>query len=245
MLNNPVPNAKDVLPRGLISKLQQHCSGLVYIPAPQTQAQMNMARVRSLHIRGHEPARIAQLVGLSTKHVRDIIRRFEDGDSLGARDEYKVYATVPHEIVELVQRYACGLIYVPPKVSQAARRRSIVQRLLRKGIPVSEIAKRSGLSERRVWQIRKDQLQAAQSEPAASKSRIKANKEKPQDPFALGDTAEPGYSPPRFCSTCGTPVSPGERDCDICRYKAETKRNADSDVIVISSFPFAIIDRKF
>lgn len=246
MPNKPVPNAKDLLPRGLLSRLRRHASGLIYIPAPQTQTQMNIARVRSLNIRGHEPARIAQLVGLSTKHVRDIIRRLEDGDSHGARDEYKVYETVPHEIVELVQRYASGPIYVPPKVSQAARRRSIVQRLLRKGVPVSEIAQRTGVSERRVWQIRKEQLEAAQSEPSASKPRAKTREHIPQDPFALGDTAEPGYNtPPRLCSTCGTPVSPGERDCDICRYKAETKRNADSDVIVISSFPSAIIDRKF
>ena len=245
MPNKPVPNAKDVLPMGLLSRLRRHASGLVYIPAPQTQAQMNIARIQSLNIRGYEPARIAQMVGLSTKHVRDIIRRLEDGDSLGAREEYKVYETVPHEIVEIVQRYASGLIYVPPKVSQAARRLSIVQRLLRKGVPVSEIAQRAGVSERRVWQIRKEQLEAAQSEPAASKSRVKTREHIPQDPFALGDTAEPGYTPPRFCSACGIPVSPGERDCDICRYKAETKRNADSDVIVVSSFPFAIIDRKF
>lgn len=238
-------NAKNVLPRGLLSRLQRHASGLVYIPATETQAQMNIARVRSLNIRGHEPAQIAQMVGLSTKHVRDIIRRLEDGESLGARDEYKVYETVPHEIVELVQRYASGLIYVPPKVSQAARRLSIVQRLLRKGIPVSGIAQRAGVSERRVWQIRKEQLEAAQSEPSASKPRAKTCEHIPQDPFALGDTAEPGYTPPRFCSTCGTPVRPSEQDCDICRYKAESKRNADSDVIVVSSFPFAIIDRKF
>lgn len=218
---------------------------MVYIPATETQAQMNIARVRSLNIRGHEPAQIAQMVGLSTKHVRDIIRRLEDGESLGARDEYKVYETVPHEIVELVQRYASGLIYVPPKVSQAARRLSIVQRLLRKGIPVSGIAQRAGVSERRVWQIRKEQLEAAQSEPSASKPRAKTCEHIPQDPFALGDTAEPGYAPPRFCSTRGIPVRPSEQDCDICRYKAESKRNADSDVIVVSSFPFAIIDRKF
>jgi len=203
-----------------------------------------MARVRTLHIRGHEPARIAQLVALSTKHIRDIIRRFEDGDLLGVRAEYKIYETVPQEIVELVQKYVCGPIYIPPRTTQAARRRSIVQRLLGKNIPVSEIAQSVGLSERRVWQMKKAELEVALSRPV-SKACVKISEHIPQDPFTLGDTAEPEYIPPRFSSTCGTPVSPGEQDCDIYRYKAEAKRKTDNGDIVISSFPFAIIDRKF
>ena len=243
--NKSVPNAKDVLPKGLLSKLQRHCSGLVYIPAPQTQAQMNRARVRSLQIRGHDPAGIAEITGLSAKHVRDIIKRFEDGDLPVGRADYKVYETVPHEIVELVGRHVCGPIYVSPKTSHAARRRAVVQRLLQKGIPVSEVAKRAGISERRVWQIKKAESEPAQPGVAVNKSQVKAKKEKPRDRFEAGAVVEPGYVRPRLCTTCGTPINPSERDCDVCRHKAVAKRNTDGSDIVVSSFPFAILDRKF
>ena len=245
MLKKPVTNARDVLPKGLLTKLQRRCSGLVYIPAPQTTAQINMARVRSLHIRGHEPARIAGIVGLSTRHVCDIIKRFEDGGKIASRQDYEVYESVPRELVELVKKHASGLVYVPPKTSQADRRRARVKRMLDKDLRVSEIAKRTGISERRVWQIKKADLEAAKSGSTAGKIHVKANKEKPHDPFAVGPATEPGYVPPKLCSICGARAGSGEEDCDVCNYQAKARRNADGGDIVISRIPFAVIDRQF
>ena len=244
MPNQPVPNAADVLPKGLLRKLQRYCSGSIYIPAPQTKARMHMARVRSLHTRGYKPADIARIVSMSAKQVRDIVSRLEDGDALVTAAECKVYQTVPQEIVETVQKYVSGRIYVPPRKSEAARRRSTVARFLRKGVPVTQIAKRSGLSERRVWQIKKAESELAQS--GSTTDETQANKQKSQDPFKVGPVREPGYVPPRRCSICGIPVRCGEEQCDVCRYKAEGKRNADGDdIIVITKIPFAVIDRKF
>lgn len=163
MPKKSAPNAKDVLPKAVLSKLQRHCSGVIYIPAPQTQAEINMARVRSLQIHGHPVPRIAQIVGLSTKSVRNIIKHLENRNITGSSPQYKIYETVPQEVVELVQRHASGLIYVPPKMSQADRRRARVKRMINKGFCVVEIAKRTGLAERRVWQIRKAESADTQS----------------------------------------------------------------------------------
>jgi len=232
MPNQGVPNAADVLSKGLLHKLQQHCSGLIYIPAPQSQAQMNISRVQSLHNGIRRVSEIAEAVGICAQHVRDIINELECGISNSR--EYKIYEAVPQEIVEAVQKHVSGLIYVPGKVAKADRRRLLVQRLLRRGIPVSEAAKRSGLSERRVRQIR-------QAEPDLG---IKPKK-KPQDRFGADIVIDPDYTPPKRCSICGIPVDPGEDQCDVCRYKAETKRSTDGDVITIHNVPFAIIDRQF
>lgn len=239
-----VPNAANVLPKSLLSKLQRHCSGLIYIPAPRTKAQMNISQVRSLHNGSRRPSEIAEAVGVCAQHVRDIIRELEDGGISSSR-EYKVYEVVPQEIVEAVQKHVSGPVYVPGRVSEAERRRSIVQRLLRKGVRVSEVAKRSGLSERRVRQIRKVETELAQSELAAGKASVKSNRKKPQDRFKVGPVDEPGYVPPKRCSVCGIPVGPDEDPCEVCRYKAETKGNADSDIITIHNVPFAVIDRRF
>lgn len=232
MPNQGVPNAADVLPKSLLTKLQQHCLGLIYIPAPQTKARMNISRVWSLHNGIRKPSEIAEAVGISAQHVRDIIIELESGNSNSRK--YKVYEIVPQEIVEAVQKHVNGLVYVPGRVSKADRRRSTVRRLLWKGLPVSEVAKRSGLSERRVRQIR-------QAEPDLG---IKPAK-KPQDRFGVDAVVDPDYTPPKRCCVCGMPVDPDEDECEVCKYKAETICDADSDVITIHDVPFAIIDRRF
>ena len=239
--NRPVPSAKDVLPKGLLAKLQRHCSGLIYIPAPQTRAEMNMARVRSLHSRGHEPAMIAQMVGLSARRIRDIIRLLEDGGKIGSRLEHKIYESVPREVVELVQRHACGLIYVPPKATQADRRRARVKRMLDKDLSVSEIAKGTGVSERRVWQIKESELEAPRSRVIKNETR----KRSVQDPFAIEhnhDVEE--HSAPRVCPACRSVLRPDEQECEMCQRMNAGSRK-DSDEIVISRIPFAVLDRNF
>jgi AraC-like DNA-binding protein/predicted nucleic acid-binding Zn ribbon protein len=234
MTNTAVPNAVDVLPKRLLSKLQRYCSGSIYVPAQRTQAQMNMARVQLLHSRGWKPTEIADAAEMSTKQVRHIIKQIESG-GISSSPHYKVYDTVPQEIVEAVQQYVSGPIYVPGKASKSECRRSLVQRLLSRGIPISEVAKRSGLSERRVRQIR-------QAEPDLC---IKPRKEKPEDRFGDGVIIDPDYTPPKRCSVCGLPVGPYEDECELCRYQSETRRDRDSDTITIDYVPFAIIDRRF
>ena len=239
------PNAKDVLPKAVSSKLQRHCSGVMYIPAPQTQAEINMARVRSLQIHGHLVPQIAQIVGLSTKSVRNIIKPLDNRNITGSHSDYKIYETVPPEIVELVQRHASGLIYVPPKMSQADRRRTRVKRMIDKGFCVGEIAKRTGLMERRVWQIKKAESADTQSRLTENKTRCKTNKCSAQDPFDLDHNVEE-HIQPRVCPTCGSVLVPNENDGDICLWlQSDIKSKKINNEIEISSVPFAVIDRQF
>ncbi len=245
MMNKPVPSAKDVLPRGVLSKLQSHCSGLVYIPAPQTRAQMNADRVLSLHTRGYEPARIAESVGLATRHVRRILQQSETGSTPDSRTEYKIYETVPHEIVELVQGYVRGPLYVPPKTSQATCRLASIKRLLRKGISVSEIAKRVGVSERRVWQVKKAEPQSAQLKPVVTKPPINIAKPITLDPFATIHIEDAEEIPPVLCRSCGSPMDQGGSICMVCELHAKRRARKDNDIIVVSNFPHAFLDREF
>ena len=112
----------------LLSRLQRHCSGSMYIPTPQTKAEINMARVCSLQIHGHLVPQIAQIVGLS---VRNIIKHLENHGITGSNSDDKIYETVLRDVVELVQRSAFGLIYVQPKMSQANHRHTHVKRMAR------------------------------------------------------------------------------------------------------------------
>ena len=241
MLKKSVPNAKDVLPKALLSTLQRYCSGMIYIPEPQTQAHMRRARVHVLHNRGYEPAVISGIVGLSAGRVRDIIRQLKNGSKSGSHPEYKIYESVPREIVETVQRHACGLMYVPPKASQAGRRRNRVIRLLNRDISVSEIAKRTGLSERRVWQIKKAELETARSKHTSSKTQRRCI----QDPFVIDqDCKVEDHIEPRVCPACRAVLRPDEQECEMCQWMKE-KSEKDSDEIVLSDFPFAVIERNF
>jgi len=245
MMNKPVPSAKDVLPRGVLSQLQSHCSGLVYIPPPQTKAQMNAARIRSLHTRGYEPGQIAQSVGLSTRHVSRILEQSETGSTPDSSTEYKVYETVPREVVELVQRYVRGPLYVPPRTSQATRRMASIRRLLRKGTPINEIAERVGVSERRVWQVRKAELESAQLKPVVTKPQVKIAKPVTQDPFATVHIEEAEETPPVLCRSCGSPMDQRGRICIVCELSAKRQARKDKDIIVVSNFPHAFLDREF
>ncbi len=245
MMNKPVPSAKDVLPRGVLSKLQSHCSGLVYIPPPQTRAQMNAARVRSLLTRGYEPTGIAQSVGLSTRHVRRILEQHEPGSTAESPTEYKIYETVPREVVELVQGYVRGPLYVPPKSSQATCRLASIKRLLRRGTPVNEIAKRVGVSERRVWQVKKAEPQSAQLKPVVIKPPINIAKPITLDPFATIHIEDAEETPPVLCRSCGSPMDQDGSICMVCELHAKRRARKDDDIIVVSNFPHAFLDREF
>ncbi|MHB9037303.1 MAG: hypothetical protein ACYC64_11610 [Armatimonadota bacterium] len=235
-------NAKDVLPKGLLSKLQRYCSGMIYIPAPQTKAQMRLTRVRILHNRGNEPAVISGIVGLSVGRVRDIIRQLKNGRISGSQSEYKIYESVPREIVETVQRYAFGHMYVPPKATQADRRRSRVKKLLNKNIAVGEIAQRTGLSERRIWQIKKAELEAARYKHTSSNTQ----RRNVRDPLAVDpDFKIEDYDEPRLCPTCRAVLGPDEQECEVCKWLSEKAEAENSDEIVLSHFPFSVIERNF
>jgi transposase len=238
MPRTSVPNAKDVLPKAVLARLQRYCSGTIYIPAPETRAGRNRRRVMYLHSRGHKPDEIARIVGLSSGHVRSIIRQIRDGGVPCNEAPCRVYQIVPQEIVELVQRHISGPIYVPAKVTQAMRRRAIVRTLLGKGLAVKQIAQRCALSERRVWQIQKADL-------AASACRGRRGNHDRQDPFELDHPTAPSHTPPSVCSVCRSPVGPGVTVCEICHYRAETQREKDTGEIIIRRIPIASIDREF
>jgi predicted nucleic acid-binding Zn ribbon protein len=89
------------------------------------------------------------------------------------------------------------------------------------------------------------QIRRAELDTAVDKADVKSKKEKPKDRFNVGSVVEPGYVSPKRCSVCGIPIGPSEDECDVCRYKAETRRSAHSDVITIHNVPYAIIDRQF
>ena len=245
MMNKPVHSAKDVLPRGVLSKLQSHCSGLVYIPPPQTKAQMNADRVRSLHALGYEPACIADSVGLATRHVRRILQQSETCSTPDSLTEYKIYETVPRGVVELVQGYVRGPLYVPPKSSQAECRLAAIKRLLRRGTPVNEIAKRVGVSERRVWQVKKAEPQSAQLKPVVTKPPVNIPKPITLDPFATIHIEDAEEIPPVLRRSCGSPMDQGGSICMVCELHAKRRARKDDDIIVVSNFPHAFLDREF
>ena len=70
----------------------------------------------------------------------------------------KAYANardvLPPKLLELVQRYHSGRLWIPPPPRDGmTERNEQIHRMRHDGEPVSEIAQRVGLSERRVWQI--------------------------------------------------------------------------------------------
>jgi Mor family transcriptional regulator len=61
---------------------------------------------------------------------------------------------LPLQLLERVQRYCSGFVYVPVPESNRQRDEQI-RELFQQGRSVEEIAMQTGLSKRRVWQILK------------------------------------------------------------------------------------------
>ena len=71
---------------------------------------------------------------------------------------------LPAGLLTEVQKHHVGMLWIPKSTGRQKRRAELVGRLLRRGVPISEIAELAHLSERRVQQIRQEMLRAEQSE---------------------------------------------------------------------------------
>ena len=62
---------------------------------------------------------------------------------------------LPPDLLAEVQKYCAGPLWVPEAESFHQERRRLVERLLRRKLPVSEVARLADLTRRRVRQIRR------------------------------------------------------------------------------------------
>ena len=69
----PYVNGAEALPPELLALVQQHCSGLVWIPAPNTFFSERRELVVTLKAQGVSAVEIAQLAGLSRRRVNQIL----------------------------------------------------------------------------------------------------------------------------------------------------------------------------
>ena len=239
--NEKACNAEDILPRALLRKLQHYCSGLVYIPKRETGAQSNKERIRLLHGQGISPAEIARRTTLSVQHVRKVIKEPDD-DSLPKQVvRHRIYESVPEDVVEMVQRYVEGPIYVPASKSPMDRRHARVKKLLSEGCTTVEVAKRTKISERRVWQLKVQYAEEIMDKKEPVKKQTLIGNAIPSLTTKITDPTE---VPPRVCRLCGNVLAPHECQCVICSRQT-TKEECDSDIIIVSRLPFAVIDREF
>lgn len=214
-------NAKYVLPSDLLSKLRKYCTGLVYIPSMETRAQRNRTRVAQLYAQGLHHSRIAHATGLSDRQVRNLIKQIDEGHEPPRQTVCDALKNVPPELVKLVQRCVVGLVYIPPKSSVIARRHARIRRLLREGIPLAEISRRTGLSERHLRRLKR----------AFRDIELDA----PTPPVK----SAPQPKPLRICPRCQRAVVIHGRYCDVCR---DLHGFEDGSVYVPDNFPFAILD---
>lgn len=235
-------DAEKILPKPLLRKLQRYCSGLVYIPRRRTLAQSHRDQVRILHNQGLSPAEIASRTTLSVKHIKRIIKHLTDDVMPEPSAEHRIYASVPEDVVEIIQRYVEGSVYVPPSTSKVARKHAHVKRLLRDGHTTAEVAARTGMSERRIWQLK--------AEYAEEITRPKqTSKRQPMPDIPIPDSSsvtiiDDTTTPPRVCRLCGNLLEPYENSCVMCSSR-QAKEEGDPDIIVVSKLPFAVIDRNF
>ncbi|MHB1458431.1 MAG: hypothetical protein ACYC0V_16105 [Armatimonadota bacterium] len=239
--NDKIQNVEDILPKELLRKLQLHCSGLVYIPKRGTGAQSNRDRIRLLHDQGISPTEIACRTTLSVQHVRKVIRQLSDGSLPEQVVRHKIYESVPEDIVEMVQRYVEGPVYVPASDSPMDRRHARVKKLLSEGYTTVEVAKRTRISERRVWQLKVEYAEeiAHRKDPVKKQTPIGST-----IPTPTTKITDPTEVLPRVCRLCGNVLAPDEGLCVICGRQT-TKEEGDPDIIVVSRLPFAVIDREF
>lgn len=67
---------------------------------------------------------------------------------------------LPPDLLAEVQKYCTGSLWVPETESFHAERRRLVEGLLRRNLPVSEVARLADLTRRRVRQIRRGMVDA-------------------------------------------------------------------------------------
>ena len=77
-LNPRYANARDVLPPELLCAVQQHFTGLLWIPAETDLYAVRRKLVLALGDQGVHTQEIAQLVGVTPRRVRQILAQARD-----------------------------------------------------------------------------------------------------------------------------------------------------------------------
>ena len=75
-------NATEVLPADLLAQIQQHHTGLLWIPAVKTTTKRRDLVV-TLHGQGLQPGAIAALAGISIRRVQQIVAEERQSSSKG------------------------------------------------------------------------------------------------------------------------------------------------------------------
>jgi len=228
MPNCRLQDARDVLPRRLLTKLQKYCTGLVYVPAPPSD-DGSRKTILKLHKAGRSTTYISRTTGVSARWVRHIVADAESNRP--PRSIPKFCRVVPMDLVRQIQEHVVGRMYVPPSQTKKEKRGKRMDRLFDQGVSVYEAARKLKLSERQVYRLKKSwSLKEPDSEDTSAKTQNRSIKSKPR-------TA--GHP----CRSCSRPiVDKSESYCDICKnIISET----DGDVIVLSDMPIAFPDRSF
>ncbi len=226
MPNCRLQDARDVLPKRLLTKLQKYCTGLVYVPAPPSD-DGSRKTILKLHKAGCSTTYISRTTGVSARWVRHIVADAESNRP--PRPIPKFCRVVPMDLVRQIQQHVVGRMYVPPRQTKKERRDRRIERLFDLGVSVSEAARKLKLSQRQVYRLKKAwSLKEPDGDTTPTKTQGCSVKSKPR-------TAS------RLCRSCGRPiVEKGASYCNICRnIVGET----DGDVIVLSDMPIDFLGR--
>ena len=230
-------DAREVLPKGLFTKLRKHCTGLVYVPSPQRD-NARRKTVSKLHASGASVTSIARSTGYSAKWVRHIVASADAGNSgSSSQSTSKFLQLVPPDLVEQVQQYTIGRLYIPPRRRRKTGKAKRVEQLLDQGLSVAEVATQAKLSQRQVYRLKKtwsaNLWRRQLGEPVQRGQQDVPVHHEPAKPASMW----------RQCRGCGRHVlAPGQNYCSLCRTVVD---RADGDVIVLTNLPFASLDGDF
>ena len=223
-----IKDAREVLPKDLLTILQRHCRGVVYVPAPPKENDRR-ERVLRLHQSGVSQKQISRATGYSARWIRAIVSD-NDSDRSG-RPTSKLRRLVPEDLIRQVQQYVVGRLYIPPRRTKKTSRARRIEKLFDEGLPVVEIARRMKLSNRQIYRLKKvwsENSWRREMGNASGQSRHETIAS--DEPFKSRTTL-------KKCPGCGRQVvQRGATYCDICK---NIKGDVDGNVIVLTDFPFA------
>ena len=234
LTSSPVQDARRVLPKGLLAKLQRHCTGLVYVPSPP-RGNAHREMVLRLHTSGMSVRNVAQYTRLSVKWVRHIV---EGADSVPPPKRISRFLRlVPPDLVGQVQQYAVGRLYIPTRQTNKTGRTKRIEQLLDQGLSVAEVAVRIKLSQRQVYRLKK-----VWSENAWRREMGKQG-QKSQHEDSMRDERFESRAAAKLCRGCGRPIVGRSKNyCDLCRT---IEGGSDVEVIVPTSIPLVSFDPRF
>lgn len=208
MTSSVVHDARSVLPKALLTKLQRHCTGLVYVPSP-ARGDTRRGMVLRLSASGSSVESIARLTCLSAKWVRHIV---EDADSVvSPRRPSRFLRLVPPDLVQQVQQYAVGRLYIPTRRRKKTGRAKRVEQLLDQGLSVPEIAVRVKLSQRQVYRLKK----AWSANACLREMGTQGEKSRHKQPMRTQPIESRRAM--KLCRGCGRPMPVRSKThCDLC-----------------------------